>query len=132
MALSTILLLSALGLLLVSGLVYVAGRQLARRQPYRDFMALPVRGKVRFLRLLASDRRVPWIVRALPFALAAYLASPIDLIPDFIPVLGYIDDVLVVLMVLVFVVRLTPRALIDELIKRAHNDSGMATGADGR
>ncbi len=44
----------------------------------------------------ASDPRTPWYAKALVFLVIAYALSPIDLIPDFIPVLGYLDDLIVV------------------------------------
>ena len=44
--------------------------------------------------LAARDRRVPWYAKLAAGAVAAYALSPIDLIPDFSPVLGYLDDVL--------------------------------------
>jgi uncharacterized membrane protein YkvA (DUF1232 family) len=44
---------------------------------------------------LARDRRVPWTVKAVLAGLALYLASPIDLIPDWIPGAGYLDDLLI-------------------------------------
>ena len=46
--------------------------------------------------LAARDPRVPWFAKVLAGAVAAYALSPIDLIPDFIPVLGYLDDLLIV------------------------------------
>ncbi len=46
--------------------------------------------------LAARDPRTPWYAKALGLAVAAYALSPIDLIPDFIPVLGYLDDLLIV------------------------------------
>lgn len=42
--------------------------------------------------LAARDQRTPWYVKALAFAVAAYALSPIDLIPDFMPVLGYLPS----------------------------------------
>jgi uncharacterized membrane protein YkvA (DUF1232 family) len=42
--------------------------------------------------LAAHDPRVPWYAKVLAFAVAGYALSPIDLIPDFIPVFGYVDD----------------------------------------
>lgn len=65
--------------------------------------------------LAARDPRVPWIARALAVAIAAYALSPIDLIPDFIPVLGWLDDLIIVPLGLWLVRRLIPAALWAEL-----------------
>jgi uncharacterized membrane protein YkvA (DUF1232 family) len=46
--------------------------------------------------IAARDPRVPWQAKALAGTVAAYALSPVDLIPDFIPVLGYVDDLLIV------------------------------------
>lgn len=56
----------------------------------------------------ARDPRTPWLVRVLALVVAAYALSPIDLIPDFIPVLGYLDDLLLVPLGLLLVLRLLP------------------------
>ena len=47
------------------------------------------------LYIAARDPRVPWFVKFAAAAIAAYALSPIDLIPDFIPVLGYLDDLVI-------------------------------------
>jgi uncharacterized membrane protein YkvA (DUF1232 family) len=60
---------------------------------------------VRLLTRLARDRSVPVGARIWLGALVAYLLSPIDLIPDFIPVLGYADDALVVAFAVRFAIR---------------------------
>ena len=60
---------------------------------------------IRLLRDLARDEQLPRGVRARLVALGVYLAIPFDLIPDFVPVLGYADDVIVVALVLRSVVR---------------------------
>ncbi|GAB7045792.1 YkvA family protein [Catenuloplanes indicus] len=60
---------------------------------------------LRLLRHLAADRELPRGVRLRLGLLLAYLALPFDLIPDFIPVLGYADDVIIVIAVLRSVVR---------------------------
>ena len=65
--------------------------------------------------LAARDARVPWTARLLAIAVAAYALSPIDLIPDFIPVLGWIDDLVVVPAGLWLVRRLIPAPLWAEL-----------------
>ena len=58
--------------------------------------------------LAARDPRTPWYAKALAGAVAAYALSPIDLIPDFIPVLGYLDDVIIVPLGILAVLRLIP------------------------
>lgn len=61
----------------------------------------------------ARDPETPPLVRLLAFAVAAYALSPIDLIPDFIPVLGYLDDLLMVPLGLLLVIRLLPPHVLD-------------------
>ena len=58
--------------------------------------------------LAARDPRVPWYVKALSAAVAAYALFPIDLIPDFIPILGYLDDLLIVPFGIWAAVKLSP------------------------
>jgi uncharacterized membrane protein YkvA (DUF1232 family) len=55
-----------------------------------------LRRDVHALYLAARDPRVPWYAKGLAIAVAGYALSPIDLIPDFIPVLGYVDDLIIV------------------------------------
>ncbi len=69
--------------------------------------------------LAARDPRVPWYAKALAVAVAAYALSPIDLIPDFIPVLGYLDDLLIVPLGVWLVVSLIPRDVMAEFRQRA-------------
>jgi uncharacterized membrane protein YkvA (DUF1232 family) len=65
--------------------------------------------------LLASrDPRVPWAARLLAIAVAAYALSPIDLLPDFIPVLGYLDDLIIVPLGIGLVIALIPQDVMDE------------------
>jgi uncharacterized membrane protein YkvA (DUF1232 family) len=64
--------------------------------------------------LAARDRRTPWYAKALALFVAGYAFSPIDLIPDFIPVLGYLDDLLLVPLGIMAVVALIPPALMAE------------------
>ena len=62
----------------------------------------------------ARDPRVPWYAKALAFCVAGYALSPIDLIPDFVPVLGYMDDVIIVPLGILIVVKLIPPEIIAE------------------
>jgi uncharacterized membrane protein YkvA (DUF1232 family) len=62
----------------------------------------------------ARDRRVPWYAKAAAGAVAAYALSPIDLIPDFVPVLGYLDDLLIVPFGILLAVKLVRADLMAE------------------
>ena len=66
------------------------------------------------LYLACRDPRVPWYAKLLAAAVLTYALSPIDLIPDFIPVLGYLDDLLIVPAGLVLVRRMIPDAVLAE------------------
>lgn len=72
----------------------------------RDVLALYLAGR---------DSRVPWYAKVLALATAAYALSPIDLIPDFIPVLGYLDDLIIVPLGILLAVRLVPPEVMQEL-----------------
>lgn len=63
--------------------------------------------------LASRDPRTSWWVKALAVAVAAYAFSPIDLIPDFIPVLGYLDDLLIVPAGLWLVLKLIPTEVLE-------------------
>ena len=69
--------------------------------------------------IAARDPRVPWYAKALAGAVAAYALSPIDLIPDFIPVLGYVDDLLIVPAGIWLAVRMIPAELMAEFREQA-------------
>jgi uncharacterized membrane protein YkvA (DUF1232 family) len=66
------------------------------------------------LYLTARDPRLPWYVKALALAIAAYALSPVDLIPDFIPVLGFLDDLVLLPLGIALIVWLTPPAIMAE------------------
>lgn len=69
--------------------------------------------------LAARDPRCPWHARAWGLLVTAYAVSPIDLIPDFIPVLGLLDDVLLVPAGLWLFARMLPAGLLDECREKA-------------
>jgi uncharacterized membrane protein YkvA (DUF1232 family) len=71
------------------------------------------------LYLAARDPRVPWHVKALAALVAAYALSPIDLVPDFIPVFGLIDDLIIVPLGVFAVVKLTPPEILADLRRQA-------------
>ena len=73
------------------------------------------------LRLAVRDPRVPWYAKAVALAVAGYALSPIDLIPDFIPVLGYLDDVVIVPAGILLAIRCIPPELMEEFRTRAES-----------
>ena len=62
----------------------------------------------------SRDPRVPWYAKAIAVCVAAYAASPIDLIPDFIPIIGYLDDLIIVPLGILLVIRLIPPEIMAE------------------
>lgn len=64
--------------------------------------------------LAARDRRTPWYARGLGLAITAYALSPIDLIPDFIPVLGLLDDAILLPLGLWLFVKMLPEGVFEE------------------
>jgi uncharacterized membrane protein YkvA (DUF1232 family) len=103
-----VLLTVLLGLLLVYALLLLLLWRYTRAHPetlrLRDALrALP--DLLRLFQRLVADRSLPRGVRLRVVLLLVYLASPIDVIPDFVPVLGYADDVVIVALVLRSVIR---------------------------
>jgi uncharacterized membrane protein YkvA (DUF1232 family) len=69
--------------------------------------------------LALRDPRTPWIAKVVGGIVVAYAVSPIDLIPDFVPVLGYVDDVLLLPLGILLVRRLIPAAVLEDARARA-------------
>ncbi|MCX6742036.1 MAG: YkvA family protein [Candidatus Pacearchaeota archaeon] len=69
---------------------------------------------VKFYRVLTSDKRVPFFSKALLGFSLAYFVSPIDLIPDFIPVLGQIDDLILVPATAFIAIKFIPKNVYEE------------------
>lgn len=74
--------------------------------------------------IAARDPRVPWYAKVMAGAVAAYALSPIDLIPDFIPVLGYLDDLILVPVGILLAVKLIPGPLMIEFRAEAAKRAG--------
>lgn len=90
-------------------LVLVAASRGARARE----LALFIPNLVLLFRGLTTDARVPRRARIAVFAALAYFAVPIDLVPDFIPVAGALDDAIIAALVLRFVLSSTPRTVLD-------------------
>ena len=67
----------------------------------------------------ARNPRTPWYAKLLAAAVVAYALSPIDLIPDFIPVVGYLDDLIIVPLGIAAVLRLIPAEVLNECREQA-------------
>jgi uncharacterized membrane protein YkvA (DUF1232 family) len=81
--------------------------------------------------IAARDPRVPWPAKVLALAVAAYALSPIDLIPDLIPVLGSLDDLILVPLGIMAVVRMIPPSLMAEFRETAAATSGRPRSIAG-
>ena len=86
----------------------------ASRGLIKQIAKLPLRQELRLARSLFGDSRIPLAVRLLPPALVLYLAMPLDLIPDFVPVLGQLDDVLIAAAGIVLLLRFAPRSILED------------------
>lgn len=71
------------------------------------------------LYLACKKKNVPWHVKVIAAVVVAYALSPIDLIPDFIPVLGYLDDLVLIPLGIVIVIKLIPQPVMEECRKEA-------------
>jgi uncharacterized membrane protein YkvA (DUF1232 family) len=79
----------------------------------------------------ARDPRTPLGAKIIAAAVAAYALSPIDLIPDFIPILGFLDDLLLVPLGILIAIRLIPPALMAEFRERATEREGKPRSIAG-
>jgi uncharacterized membrane protein YkvA (DUF1232 family) len=73
-----------------------------------------VRRDIYAVALIARDRRVPWYTKTLALLVAGYALSPLDVIPDFIPVIGFVDDVILVPLGILAVIKLVPPEILRE------------------
>jgi len=71
------------------------------------------------LYLAARHPATPWYAKLLAAAVAAYAFSPIDLIPDFVPILGYVDDLILIPMGIALAIKMIPPAVMTECRARA-------------
>lgn len=89
-----------------------------------------IRAEIRVVRLVLGDPRTPRLARILLGGGVAYALSPIDLIPDFIPVVGHLDDVVVVPLLLALGLALVPAEVIREHRRTVESGDGGA-GPEG-
>jgi uncharacterized membrane protein YkvA (DUF1232 family) len=75
------------------------------------------------LYLAARDSRTPWYAKLLVAGVVAYAVSPIDLIPDFVPVLGYLDDLILIPAGIALAIRLVPDSVLADCRAQARKPS---------
>ncbi len=81
--------------------------------------AQQLRAETYTLYLACKDPRVPWYAKVLAVTVVGYAFSPIDLIPDFVPVLGYLDDLILVPLGIILVLKMIPRTVLEECREKA-------------
>ena len=79
------------------------------------------------LYLACRHPAVPWYAKALAVLVVGYALSPIDLIPDFVPVLGYLDDLVLIPLGIMLVIRLIPEEVLAECRRQSDEIVGRAT-----
>lgn len=119
-----------LALALVVILAAVILRILRASRKGRRFLALSTRAKIDFGRSLMADPGVPLLDKVALGILVGYLALPFDLIPDFIPVIGQLDDFLIVSLALLLLIKTIPADVFDAAIARAEARHGQGKKGD--
>jgi uncharacterized membrane protein YkvA (DUF1232 family) len=87
---------------------------------------LPFTKKLRLAGRVLMDRRVSWALRLFAMILVLYLAMPFDIIPDFIPVIGYADDLMVVILGTTLLLKSMRREVLEEQVSRLELETGIA------
>jgi uncharacterized membrane protein YkvA (DUF1232 family) len=84
--------------------------------------AKQLRAEVVALYLASKHPRTPWYAKVLAALIVGYALSPIDLIPDFIPVVGYLDDFIIVPAGIALLIKIIPRDVLEECRAKAQSD----------
>ena len=77
--------------------------------------AKSIRREIKVYRLLLKDRRTPFMAKAFLGLAVGYLLMPFDIIPDFIPVIGQLDDIIIVPSLIFIAVKMIPKGLVAEI-----------------
>jgi uncharacterized membrane protein YkvA (DUF1232 family) len=90
--------------------------------------AKSLKREVYALSLAAKDPRVPWYAKAFAILIISYALSPIDLIPDFIPIIGYVDDLILIPAGIILLIKMIPKEVMVECRERAGSYLGGMKG----
>ena len=83
--------------------------------------AKALKRELKVYQLVLKDRRTPWPARFLLGLAVAYFLSPVDLVPDFIPVLGQLDDIVLVTSLVILALKMVPREVIQDCRLKANS-----------
>ena len=81
-----------------------------------------LKSEIYALYLAYKHPRTPWYAKVLAALILGYALSPIDLIPDFIPVIGYLDDLIIVPAGITLLIKIIPRDILEECRAKARSD----------
>jgi uncharacterized membrane protein YkvA (DUF1232 family) len=90
--------------------------------------AKTLKKEVYALSLAVKDPRVPWYAKAFAVLIIGYILSPIDPIPDFIPVIGYLDELVIVPLAIIILGKLIPKEVLEECREKAKHHRGRMKG----
>ncbi len=90
--------------------------------------AKTLKREVYALSLAARDPRVPWYAKVFAALIIGYALSPIDLIPDFVPVIGYLDDLVLIPAGIILLVKMIPKEVMEECREKAGSHHGRLKG----
>ncbi len=88
-------------------------------------IARGLRREIETYRLVLKDPRTPRLAKILLGAAVGYMLMPFDLIPDFIPIIGHIDDIIIVPLLVYLAMKMIPIEVIKECKEMAQNDSRL-------
>ena len=112
-----------LGLAALIAVTAILLRVLRASKRGRRFLALGTRSKIRFGRILLGDPGVGLLPKVTLLVLVGYLAMPFDLIPDFIPVLGQLDDFLVAFAAITLLLLMIPRERFNAALAQTEHEA---------
>jgi len=90
--------------------------------------AKALKREVYALSLAVKDPRVPWYAKIFALLIIGYALSPIDLIPDFIPIIGYVDDLILIPAGIILLIKMIPKEVMEECREKARSQQGNMKG----
>jgi uncharacterized membrane protein YkvA (DUF1232 family) len=81
--------------------------------------ATSLKQKIVMLWFATKNPQTPWLPKVICIFIVAYALSPIDLIPDFIPILGFVDEIILLPMLIWVAIKLIPQSILDESLNQA-------------